>query len=349
MSHKQATLSLLGIAAFVFMALSVWWVEHEAPQANIHSFGDALWYAVITLTTVGYGDNYPVTPAGKLLGLTFVLGSVSLLGALISQINSYWQTKMEDKKRGYLGTHFTRHVIIIGWNAHGRQVAQEILKAGRQLAIITASRESLELIRAELPQKQVYVLLSEINQLDLIARANPDEAVSIFLNIEDDTQSLVQVLNLKRRFTRPEYIVAVRNSDLKETFRAAGVRYIVSQNEIISRLVASYVFEPEVAQMTEELMEVSTTMSEHDLMQIPVSRKSTIIGQDYREEFFTFKTKYNAILIGLSRKNGVGKYEIWRNPSQSLTIAEGDYLILMADGAAKQRISEDFQVREGRH
>ena len=57
--------------------------ENRADGSAIRSFGDALWYSLITITTVGYGDLSPVTPLGRLVGILFALSSVGILAALI--------------------------------------------------------------------------------------------------------------------------------------------------------------------------------------------------------------------------------------------------------------------------
>ena len=54
-------------------------------DGNIKSFSDALWFSVVTLTTVGYGDFYPTTLFGKIVGLVFIIGSLGLLGLIISK------------------------------------------------------------------------------------------------------------------------------------------------------------------------------------------------------------------------------------------------------------------------
>ena len=64
------------LAALVF-------VESGAPDASIHSFWDAVWFSLITMTTVGYGDLSPVTAAGRVLGMVFALCSIGILTALI--------------------------------------------------------------------------------------------------------------------------------------------------------------------------------------------------------------------------------------------------------------------------
>lgn len=60
--------------------------ERSSPDSSINSFWDALWYSIVTLTTVGYGDLYPVTAAGRILGVLFVLLSLGLLSFIMGLI-----------------------------------------------------------------------------------------------------------------------------------------------------------------------------------------------------------------------------------------------------------------------
>ena len=59
-------------------------VESGSPEGKIRSFGDAFWYSIVTLSTVGYGDLYPVTALGRWVGLILVLMSVGLLSFIVS-------------------------------------------------------------------------------------------------------------------------------------------------------------------------------------------------------------------------------------------------------------------------
>ncbi len=58
--------------------------ESKSPDANITSGGDALWYAIVTITTVGYGDRYPVTTAGRVTAMFIMFMGVGIIGALAS-------------------------------------------------------------------------------------------------------------------------------------------------------------------------------------------------------------------------------------------------------------------------
>lgn len=86
--YMTAILLLIYIALLTILCLS----EYADKGATIHSFGDAFWYSLVTLTTVGYGDLIPVTPLGQAVGMVFLLLSagitMTLFGAVISFLTS---------------------------------------------------------------------------------------------------------------------------------------------------------------------------------------------------------------------------------------------------------------------
>lgn len=63
-------------------AVLVFDAESENPDSPIGTLGDAIWWAFTTVTTVGYGDEYPVTPLGRVLGVILMLAGITLLGTL---------------------------------------------------------------------------------------------------------------------------------------------------------------------------------------------------------------------------------------------------------------------------
>jgi len=88
MKRKGILWGMAGLGVFLCLVLLLTAAEDVSPEASIHTFGDALWYALVTLTTVGYGDLYPVTPTGRMIGGALVLMSMGLLAAVISGIIS---------------------------------------------------------------------------------------------------------------------------------------------------------------------------------------------------------------------------------------------------------------------
>ena len=74
------TLLLMGILVLEFGSLEILNIEQYAPGANITTGSDALWYVIVTISTVGYGDHYPVTNQGRLFGSLIIVIGVGIFG-----------------------------------------------------------------------------------------------------------------------------------------------------------------------------------------------------------------------------------------------------------------------------
>ncbi|MFF9913062.1 potassium channel family protein [Streptomyces sp. NPDC013457] len=97
MAYSSLTVALLGFAG----ALAVFQHERGAPGATIRTFGDSLWWAAETLTTVGYGDVTPVTTTGRIIAVGMMACGVALLGAVTGSFSSWLiQTFMREDEKG---------------------------------------------------------------------------------------------------------------------------------------------------------------------------------------------------------------------------------------------------------
>jgi voltage-gated potassium channel len=96
-THNGLHFVVLTVAVLVFVSAGLVTVaERHARGANIHDFGQGLWWAIVTVTTVGYGDRYPVTPFGQGVAVFLMLVGIGLLGVLTATIASYF---VQEKRR----------------------------------------------------------------------------------------------------------------------------------------------------------------------------------------------------------------------------------------------------------
>lgn len=94
MKKRGPVLILAGLAAYAVLLALLLAAERGEPQAGIRSFSDALWYSLVTLTTVGYGDLVPLSPAGRAVGAVFSVLSVGLLAAVFSAAFSFLRSRV---------------------------------------------------------------------------------------------------------------------------------------------------------------------------------------------------------------------------------------------------------------
>jgi voltage-gated potassium channel len=323
--------------------------ESDNPNANITNYWDGLWYTVITLTTVGYGDFYPVSTAGKILGLIVVLSSLGLLGYLIGNVTNNIRDYMEKKKSGHYGTNFSNHFVIFGWDKFGHHVTDQIVKAARKVAIVTDKKDDIELINDLFPKEQVFVFFTDFNNFEAFSKVNLSKSATVFINFPDDTETLVYVLNLKKHYENLNYVVTLEKPDLKETYQTIGVTYAISKNEIASKLVASYIFEPDVAHITEDLMATTINDNDYDIQEFLVLDSNPFLNKDYLDVFIELKKEYDCVLLAISKNSDDGTQKLMKNPKSGVKIGVNDHLILIANRSSKKVIEDTFGVKEGKH
>ena len=84
--YVASTVTLVGFVA----ALAVLDAERQAPDASITTFGDAVWWTLTTISTVGYGDRYPVTLEGRFVAAALMVAGIALLGVVTASIASWF-------------------------------------------------------------------------------------------------------------------------------------------------------------------------------------------------------------------------------------------------------------------
>ncbi|MEV6712385.1 ion channel [Lentzea sp. NPDC051208] len=85
-------------------SLAVLDAERHAENATITTFGDALWWTMTTMSTVGYGDRYPVTGEGRLVAGLLMVGGIALLGVITGTIASWLVEKLRGVEEAELET-----------------------------------------------------------------------------------------------------------------------------------------------------------------------------------------------------------------------------------------------------
>ena len=126
---------LSGLAVYGLLLIILVFAEKDQPQAEIRGFWDALWYSLVTLTTVGYGDLYPVSPLGRAVGLVFLLLSVGLLASALGTAASFMRDRLfprlrMERLRG------KRCFIFSEANEAGTALAEDLQRKDAQAAIV---------------------------------------------------------------------------------------------------------------------------------------------------------------------------------------------------------------------
>jgi voltage-gated potassium channel len=343
------TLSVwIGIALVVYSLLLIVLVQVEAgiPHSTIRDFADGVWFLVATLSSVGYGDATPASVEGRIIGGFFLLTSLALYGFIIGRIANFMNTLKEQRELGLNGTSFKNHVVVIGWNEFGQSVVNTLIAAGRQVAIVTKDRPTIDIIHEYFTDDQVFTLYSDYNNFDFLQKANIGQSSIVFINLNDDTEKLAYIINIKKHYAELNYVVTLDNGNLKSTFQNAGVTYTISKNEISSKLLASYIYEPDVALFSEELIAFAHEDHEYDIKQFLITDINPFVGIPYEKAFFDLKKQCNVIVVGVVKIQD-GKRALYKNPSGDVKLEAGNYLMALMDRKGQEKMKHLFKMEEG--
>jgi voltage-gated potassium channel len=108
-THHGLHFVLLAVVGIVFACSAAeLGFEQHAHGSTIHNFGDALWWSIVTVTTVGYGDQYPVSAGGRGVAVVLMLVGIGLIGILTATVASYFVADKAEQDKAELNERLDR-------------------------------------------------------------------------------------------------------------------------------------------------------------------------------------------------------------------------------------------------
>ncbi len=226
-------------------------------------WGDAIWWSVVTMTTVGYGDLFPETWGGRyLIGFPTMLFGISILGYLLSVVATYLIEARAKELRGMGEAISKDHVILVHFPGlpRVRDVVQELRgdpKSAKKPIVLIDER--LQELPEVLRDKNVRFIQGDPTKEQTLVRANYGEATNAIilaldpLDTHSDHTSLAVALTLEK--LRPELVTTVEVVDPERIplFERAGVDGIVCLAHMGSNLLVQEALDPGVHGVLHEI------------------------------------------------------------------------------------------------
>ncbi len=99
LGRTAMAIALAAVVISFLGALAVLDAERGQPGSHIETLGDALWWSVVTMSTVGYGDVFPVTASGRLVGVAMMIVGVSMLGVTTATVAAWFIHQVQGEAR----------------------------------------------------------------------------------------------------------------------------------------------------------------------------------------------------------------------------------------------------------
>lgn len=310
------------ILFLIFIAVSgaaLMYVLEKDSNPQFASIGDGLWWAMATVTTVGYGDKAPITPIGRLLAGVVMMGGIGSFGFIAGSILE----EFVEKGRGRMNIKFGGHYVICGYNYKAESIVMELKKEMPDCKIVLiADRDENPLLARE----DVGFVRGDSAREAVLEKANIREAKTVIVLADDqmepqyaDAHSVLTTLAVKELNPAGKLVAESMHPENTHHLLHAGANEIVCVGDISTKLISRASIH---LGMTDLISELMTNNSGNELYS--AEAPDLLVNECFETAFMEFR-KQGAILIGVI-KGGV----LSSNPPPDCVLEKSDHLIYIA-------------------
>lgn len=315
-----------GQALLGLLLLGIWFVVGTAGYLAIEdgwTLLDAFYMTVITITTVGYHEIHPLSPAGQIFTSVLVITG---LGILLYTLARVGQGLFEGELVDILGKRrmmreieeLENHYIVCGLGKVGRPVAEGLSREGLSLCVIEQDHD----LEPMLQSLEIPYVLGDATDDSVLEQAGVKNASTLLSLLASDADNLY--LTIAARDLNPDIKVIARATDETGEIRLkrAGANDVVSP----ARIAGLRVLQAAVNPTAVEFMEIVTHQEalQLSLADIRVSEGSPLAGQTIEE--CGIRGRYGVIIVAVKRTEGMEF-----NPEPSHEITAGDILVVLGE------------------
>lgn len=270
-------------------------------------FFDGLWWTVVTITTVGYGDKYPVTEIGKIFAIFLMFIGVVVTSTLSGTIASIFVDKKLKEGKGLQSVTSKNHIVICGWNTNAENILEGLMKLSKlEVEVVLINQltpEEFQAINVKFPDLNLYFVRGDFtNEKILIRGAIQTAKAAIILSdisgqntlTKADERTILATLAIKTLNSDLSTSAELVNAENRQHLIRAKVDEILVNGEFNGFLLSTSAFHSGIPLLVKEMLSFE---SKHMIRQIPVP--SQFIGKSFKVLLENFYVTGKGIVIGV--------------------------------------------------
>ena len=312
LTSKLVIASLITILVFTGLMLIIFLSEQKTNSA-INTLFDAIWYTLVTITTVGYGDITPHSILGRTSAMILLLAGVALFGALSGKFASFLFDRQQKKDRGLLKMNkIKNHFLICGWKPNFERILEGILLANPEIPpekiilLNNSSQNEMEKIKADSRFKNINYIHGDFTDEDTLLKSQIKTAERTliladnsenFSSLETDSRTVLAVITIKNLNPKIYCVAEIIDSKFEKHLSLAHCDEIILSADYGQNLLIQA---SSGKGMSHILRELISEESDSGILICDIPQK--FVGNNYGE--FRLSLKTNDILIGLLENTG---------------------------------------------
>lgn len=301
---------IIGIVGLALISgVLIIFIEKNSENGFFKTFEDGIWWAFVTLTSTGYGDKFPITTIGRILGILtmiFGLGTVALFTATIS---SRFVEQRIRKGQGLETIKNKAHIVICGWNFNIENIITTLEKELDFPSIVLVNSCDPapigEIINRH-TESEISFVAGDFSKDAILDKANVRQAECVIIVADNnelsankaDEKTIITSLTVKNMNPKVRLYAHIINPDNASHLRRAKADDVVISDKYSGFLLAMHVTNPGVPRVVDELLSFSYG-NEIVRMDIP----DEFVGKTFADLCGYFSDKKHAILIGVTRES----------------------------------------------
>ena len=188
--HRERVFALiLAVVSLIFLGAVGFALAEPGEGATwLERFGRGAWWALVTLTTVGYGDVVPVTLAGRLVGVVIILGGVVSLSLITATVASVFIERKFRRERGLEPVKASQHILVLGWSEEAETLLDQLLKRlPPDIPVVLINKqppEQMEALLDRYPTRPPIFLRGDYSREEVLFKANVRQAIKAIILAE---------------------------------------------------------------------------------------------------------------------------------------------------------------------
>jgi voltage-gated potassium channel len=242
----------LAVAVVVFLVSWLTMALVEPSGSDIAEPGTYWWYFVVTSATVGYGDVFPVSAGGRVVGVFVIVGGIVTLTLLFTRLADALQSIRGRRTRGVVALDLSDHVVLIGyWPGRTQRIVAELTAEGRSRVVLCAWDDVAENPLPDEPA--VHFVRGDLTREDVMTRACVDRARTVVIDGRDDNETLAIAVAVDHANPDVHLVAAVRDLGRQESLRYVNPRVQAVQWHM-PFLLTEEATDPGITQVYNDLM-----------------------------------------------------------------------------------------------